>query len=278
MSKSRMSKSLSVTVIFLAVLVFASVFVQGPIVSGYNVPESNTVSFPIAFTFSIRIDPSNNYWYANVTNVGESSLSQFGVLLFNSSGYEITANSTVLAGVNSLKPGGSMHFRTVCSDYYYSGAPCRFKSGDSYGLSIVSWIGTCSCDKEIQVSGEIEATNKVYSLASFPSIAVVTSSSVTTTKWSMLIRNEGTKTVTLTSEINWVWQPCNNPSGCFGSKSMDAIIIGSASSMSVSASITKPHEASKGTDASVSISANYKGIWYSGWSAELTMTQNVVVS
>jgi hypothetical protein len=263
---------------FVAIFLMFSTLVSasGPSVYATQQVESTT-TYPIAFHFSLRIDPYNNHWYANVTNVGSRALAQFGVLLFNSSGYEITANSTALAGIQSLKPYNGINFKTVCSDYYYSGAPCIFRSGESYGISVIAWIGSCSCDHEIQISGKILANNQVYSLSTYPMIALSSNSKVTVTNWSQSITNLGTKTAKVSSEIYWSWTPCNNPGGCYGSKTTQLGRIGSGSSTHFTTGITKPHRASRGTEAEIYITASYIQVGYRSWTAQLTISQNVII-
>ncbi len=239
-------------------------------------PE-NSASYPIAFQFSIRIDPLNNYWYVNVTNIGREPLAQFGVLIFGKSGYEITANSTALLGIKSLRPGTTMEFKTVCSDYYYSGAPCKFRTGQAYGISVVSWVGTCSCNHEIDISGSVLAKNLVYSIDTYPAIDLISSSRVTKTDWSFAIENMGLSPVSTSAEIFWGWIPCNNPSGCSASKSTSTEKLAAGGAVHLSLPITSPHDATKGTDAGISITGNYASFGYPKWRAQLTMSQNVIV-
>jgi hypothetical protein len=248
-----------------------------PAASANSFASQQSVSYPIAFQFSLRIDPYNNYWYVNVTNVGSQALTQFGVLLFNSSGYEITANSTALIGVNSLAPGSTLNFKTVCSDYYYSGTPCTFLIGKTYGLSVIAWIGICSCDHEITITGMAVAKNQVYSVDTYPQIALVSSSKVTSTTWNFNAHNEGTKRTSTSSEISWSWNPCNNPAGCYGESATHKFSISPTGFAHQTIPIAKPHAASKGTDALVTITANYADFAYPCWTAQLTMSENLRV-
>jgi hypothetical protein len=260
-----------------ALIAFGFVFSSTGLTSYAAQETQSAAPYPIAFQMTLRIDPQSNHWYASVTNIGERALTQFGVLIFNSSGYEITANSTALAGVNSLKPFSGIEFKTVCSDYYYSGAHCRFHYGETYGVSVIAWVGSCSCDHEIEISGNVIANNNVYSLKTYPMISLTSSSKVNSTNWSLAIKNSGTKAVSASSEIFWSWNQCNNPSGCYASKWTHSERIVPGGHLHLNVPISRPHRASRGTIANIFVTGKYANFGYASWMAELTLSQSVQV-
>ncbi|MFI5420732.1 MAG: hypothetical protein ACHQ1H_07160, partial [Nitrososphaerales archaeon] len=137
------------------------------VMSTYAVNQE--VSSPLGLQFSFRIDPASNHWYVHATNVGIRSLGQVAFLLFNRAGNEITSNSTLLMGKSWLRSDDSINFNTVCNQ---SGAPCKFHSGAIYQLEVIAWIGTCSCDEQLQLTGNVSANNKVYSFDTYPMIVL----------------------------------------------------------------------------------------------------------
>ncbi|MFI5422297.1 MAG: hypothetical protein ACHQ1H_15145, partial [Nitrososphaerales archaeon] len=208
---------------------------------------------------------------------GNRSLGQVAFLLFNRAGNEITSNSTLLMGRSWLRPGDSINFNTVCNQ---SGTACKFHFGDKYQLEVIAWIGICSCDEQLQLTGNVTANNKVYSFDTYPMIVLRIATSVHPKDWNITFANMGTKTVHVNALISWQWN-CNQPSGCYASKTTIMHKLTSGESFKgVNIPIVKPHDASKGTYATIYVTASYtihNSQCDSQWTAQLTMSRTVPI-
>jgi hypothetical protein len=238
------------------------------------------VAYPFALSFSFRIDPANNYWYVNATNFGSKALAQVGFGVFNSKDAQITENSTALLGIPYLLPGDTIQFKTICSDYYYSGTPCKFVNGESYLVDIVSWANaSCECSPnqygDLTGYGHITANNDVYTFTSYPAIELSYTTTVTTKDWSITIFNHGTSAFThVRASVEWYW-PCSRPACGSATKHFTYQKIPAGGKLTRSdISVTKPHEPTS-FGATVEVMGTYS---FSGWSVQFIQQQSVKVT